>query len=200
MEVNEKAGLNFPKACRALLRQDPDIILIGEIRDQETAKMAIQSALAGTLLLSSIHAKNAISTIDRIISLGVERFWASSAISAIIAQRLIRKLCPYCKVEVKSTRQEQALFQLPKNSTLYQKTGCKVCHGSGYLGRECLAELLPITSELEQGINDAWSPQKIDAYAKKAGMIRFLEEAKKKLLAGTTTVTEIAHVLGIPLC
>jgi type IV pilus assembly protein PilB len=178
--INPKIGLTFAKALRAFLRQDPDIIMVGEIRDQETADMAVKAAHTGHLVLSTLHTNSALDTLDRLLHLGLPPVHLASALSLIIAQRLARKLCEHCKIPV-------------EGSSLYQAQGCKHCL-SGYKGRVGLFEVLPISQALQHLIRTSAPLPALLALAKEEGMQTLWESGMQQVKAGITTVEEVKRV------
>ncbi|WP_456433465.1 GspE/PulE family protein [Nitratifractor sp.] len=198
VQVNPHAGLTFAAALRSILRQDPDKIMIGEIRDQETLRIAIQAALTGHLVLSTLHTNDAISAVTRIIDMGIESYLVSGALVAIQAQRLVRKICPYCKTT--ETLNPHVLEEIRpylgdvQNPTFYKGAGCKECNGTGYIGREMIAEVLTVSDELSRMIAANASKEKLTEQANKEGFITMFEDGIQKTLAGVTTVEEIFRV------
>lgn len=197
-QVNEQAGLTFSKAIRHFLRQDPDIILIGEIRDLETAGIALQAAMTGHLVLSTIHTNDSASSIPRLLDLGVEPYLIPSTIRAVIAQRLVRKICPSCREEYIPDKKETALYDLNKwdieGKTLIRGTGCPNCEGSGYHGRTGIFELMQISAELSELIGKKTSSDMLLRKAGEQGMRTMQEDGMKKVLSGITTVHEVFRV------
>lgn len=198
-QVNVKAGLTFATGLRAILRHDPDIIMIGEIRDRETAEIAIQSALTGHLVFSTLHTNDAASAVGRLIDMGIEPFLIASSLNAILAQRLVRKLCPKCKKSYKPQEAELLALgfsQPPKEATLYKEAGCSFCRSTGYKGRVGVYELLV----LDEGIKDLLlkkSPaHQIKDYAMQKGMRTLKDDGLEKLLAGITSAAEVLRVSG----
>ena len=197
VQVNPHAGLTFATALRSILRQDPDKIMIGEIRDTETLRIAIQAALTGHLVLSTLHTNDAISAVTRIIDMGIESYLVSGALIAIQAQRLVRKICPYCKTTETLTPhvlEEIRPYIGIDNPTFYRGEGCKECNNTGYLGREMISEVLPISDTLSRMIAANASKEKLTEQAMKEGFITMFEDGVKKALTGETTVEEIFRV------
>ncbi len=197
VQVNPHAGLTFAAALRSILRQDPDKIMIGEIRDTETLRIAIQAALTGHLVLSTLHTNDAISAVTRIIDMGIESYLVSGALVAIQAQRLVRKICPYCKMsETLNPRilEEIRPYLGTENPVFYRGEGCKECSGTGYLGREMISEVLPISDELSRMVAANASKEKLTEQAMKEGFVTMFEDGIKKAVAGETTVEEIFRV------
>ncbi|RUM40525.1 MAG: hypothetical protein DSY34_05215, partial [Desulfurobacterium sp.] len=198
VQVNPRTGLTFAKALRSILRQDPDVILVGEIRDEETAKIAIQAAQTGHLVLTTLHTNDAVSSITRLAELGIKPFLIGSSLIAISAQRLVRKICPYCKDSYKASEEEKAYLKVPKDEEiiLYKGKGCKECKFRGYFGRTVIAEILLIDKELEDLIMKQASLIEIMDVALRKGFKTMFEDGKLKVLNGETTVEELKRVLG----
>ena len=196
VNVKESVGLGFADALKSILRQDPDKIMIGEIRNQETLRIAIQAALTGHLVLSTLHTNDAISSISRILDMGIEEYLVSGALVAIQAQRLVRKICPHCKVKtVLDTVLLKDIQQyLPKNPTFYKGKGCKECGQSGYSGREMISEVLVISEELARMIAKVASKEALTKQALSEGFVTMFEDGVKKALEGKSTVEEIFRV------
>ena len=154
VQINEKAGLTFASTIRSVLRQDPDIIGVGEIRDGETASIALRAAMTGHLVLSTIHTNDARSSIDRLLGIGVEPYMISGSVKGIISQRLVRKICPHCKTAYKPDESELKALQLPETSefTFYKGKGCPDCFFTGYRGRQAVFEILVFNSEIKRAI------------------------------------------------
>jgi type II secretory ATPase GspE/PulE/Tfp pilus assembly ATPase PilB-like protein len=198
MQVNEKAGLTFANALRSILRQDPNIILIGEIRDAETARIAIESALTGHLVFSTIHTNDSSSIATRLIDMGIEPFLVASSLIGATAQRLIRKVCNYCKVPYNPSRDvlENLGFQIDENVTFYKGEGCDRCSHTGYRGRKAISEILPITPDIQKLVLSRASSKEISAQAKKEGMKTLLDDAMTKAAEGLTTLEEVVRVVS----
>ncbi|WP_163329456.1 GspE/PulE family protein [Desulfurobacterium thermolithotrophum] len=198
VQVNPRAGLTFAKALRSILRQDPDVILVGEIRDEETAKIATQAAQTGHLVLTTLHTNDAVSSIIRLSELGIKPFLIGSSLIAISAQRLVRKICPYCKYSYKASEEEKVYLKVPKDKELilYKGKGCEKCKFRGYLGRTVIAEILLIDKELEDLIIKQASPVEIMRIALNKGFKTMFEDGKQKVLDRETTVEELKRVLG----
>jgi type IV pilus assembly protein PilB len=197
VQVNKKAGLTFASALRSFLRQDPDIMLVGEIRDTETAKIAVESALTGHLVLSTLHTNDAPSSISRLIEMGVEPFLVGSALDAVLAQRLARRLCDNCKEEYEPT--EQALAEVGWESdgpkTLYRAVGCKVCSHTGYRGRLAIHELMLIDEDIERLAVERASTEVISQTAIQRGMRTLRDDGLLKVARGVTSLEEILRVV-----
>ncbi len=198
VQINPRVGLTFARALRSILRQDPDIILVGEIRDEETAKIATQAAQTGHLVLTTLHTNDAISSITRLKELGVEPFLIGNSLIAVSAQRLVRKICPYCKEPYKATEEEKTYLGVEpeKELTLYKGKGCEKCKFRGYLGRTLIAEILLIDREIEELILKDASYVKILEVALRKGFKTMFEDGKIKAISGMTTVEELKRVLG----
>ncbi|QKF64610.1 GspE/PulE family protein [Campylobacter corcagiensis] len=197
VHVNEKAGLTFAAALRSILRQDPDVIMIGEIRDQETLRIAIQSALTGHLVFSTLHTNDAISSIPRMADMGIESYLISGSVMAIEAQRLVRKLCPKCKEP--TTLPKHLLdnfkdYKLPENYQFYKAVGCDACGGSGYAGREMISEVLPISEKLQTLIANSASKDEMKKVAYDEGFIDMFHDGILRAARGATSVEEIYRV------
>lgn len=195
VQVSATGGMTFSNALRAILRQDPDIIMIGEIRDKETAKVAIQSSVTGHLVLSTLHTNSAASTINRLVNMGVERYLISDALVAVIAQRLVRKLCPYCKKEDVITTEQADLLKVKADTTIYKKCGCDRCGNSGYLGRTSIFEILEITQQMrEQIATPQFDTAKLQKTAEERGMSTLQDGARKLFLNGITSYDEMINI------
>ncbi|MEA2082678.1 MAG: GspE/PulE family protein [Thermodesulfobacteriota bacterium] len=197
-QVNEQAGLTFSKAIRHFLRQDPDIILVGEIRDPETAGIAFQAAMTGHLVLSTIHTNDSASSIPRLLDLGVEPYLIPSSVRAVIAQRLVRKICPSCREEYTPDKRETALYDLKQwkieGKTLVRGSGCPNCEESGYHGRTGIFEIMELSAEISELISRKTSSDVLLREAGKQGMRTMREDGMKKVLSGITTVHEVFRV------
>ncbi len=202
VHVNRKAGLTFSVALKYFLRQDPDIILVGEIRDLETSEIAIQAALTGHLVLSTLHTNDAPSTVTRLVDMGVEPFLISSSVIASISQRLARVICPHCKQPYEPRRDMLLGLGIDpddpetKKITFYQGAGCDSCRGTGYRGRIGLFELMEMTDEIAELIVRRASAGQIREAAIASGMITLLEDGVDKIMNGITTVEEVTRVVS----
>ncbi|MBU2514771.1 Flp pilus assembly complex ATPase component TadA [bacterium] len=201
MQVNEKTGVTFSKGLRAMLRQDPDVIMIGEMRDSETAQIAIQSALTGHLVLSTLHTNDAASTIVRMIDMGIEPYLVSSTVSAVLAQRLIRKICSKCKEsysiswsEIKELNLDNVISKQDFKGVLWRGAGCSACLNTGYQGRIGIYELLIIDDEIRRAVNKVVDSTIIRQIALKTGMISLKNDCGEKVINGVTTVDEMLRV------
>ena len=193
IQVNNKVGLTFASGLRSILRQDPDIIMLGEIRDNETASISIQAALTGHLLFSTLHTNRAPAAITRLIDMGVERFLISSSLLAVLAQRLVRKLCDECKVEDDSNASHE-LFGIKSNHTIYKSSGCKACNFTGYTGRVAIGELFIITDEIKEYLKGDVDDSTLMKLALENNMIPLHQQLKLMLVDGETSVDEAVRV------
>lgn len=199
VHVNDKIGLTFSSVLRSLLRQDPDVILVGEIRDSETAQIAVKASLTGHLVLSTLHTNDAPSTISRLLNMGVENYLLSSALSGILAQRLARKLCPLCKREAKMNAEiADTLSKIIQKSdfpdVIWEPAGCPECLETGYKGRTGIYEMLVFTPEIRDAILNNGNMQEIQKTALQQGMQTLRQHAVQKFLAGTVSYQEILRV------
>ena len=191
MQVNPLAGLTFDSGLRSLLRQDPDIIMVGETRDSETASISVRSAITGHLVLSTLHTNDALSTIVRLEDMGVEPFLVANSVVGLVAQRLVRQICPYCKESYQPTEQERALFDAPP-AVLHRGKGCPACNKTGYKGRIAVHEVVAVDREMRGMISARRPIEDMYAYAReKQGFTNLVEEAKGLVLDGITTVEEL---------
>lgn len=194
-QVNEKAGYIFSSAVRAFLRQDPDVILIGEIRDGDTATMALRASQTGHLVLSTVHANDASGAVPRLKDLGMRDYMISSSLICVIAQRLVRALCPFCKQAYESGDEEHRVFGIQKGTTLYAPVGCPRCIKTGYLGRIMVAEILVVSKEIERLISLGSHPFEIKDKAVQEGMVTLSGDGVRKVLNGKTSFAEVWRVL-----
>ncbi|WP_353684237.1 type IV-A pilus assembly ATPase PilB [Thermodesulfovibrio sp. 3907-1M] len=198
VQVKEEVGLTFASALRAFLRQDPDIIMVGEIRDFETAEIAVKAALTGHLVLSTLHTNDAASTITRLINMGIEPFLISSSVILIVAQRLVRKLCPHCKKEEKHSKEYLLKAGLPEDKIeqikVYGPQGCTNCSKTGYSGRVALYEVMPIKDEIKELILTGASASEIKKEAVKLGMITLRQSGIYKVMQGITSIEEVLRI------
>lgn len=197
IQVKPQIGLNFSGALRHIVRQDPDIILIGEIRDLETAEIAIQSALTGHLVFSTLHTNDAPSAITRLLDMGVENFLLSSTVRGILAQRLLRVICPDCKERDLSAadKEELSVLGISRDIPLYAGKGCETCSYTGYYGRNGIFELLVIDDDIRKLILNNADSNQIRETARKKGMRTLLEDGAEKIKAGITTLSEVLRVI-----
>lgn len=196
--VNEKKGVTFARGLRSILRHDPDKIMVGEIRDAETAQIAIQSALTGHLVLTTVHANNVFDVIGRFASMGIDAYNFLAALNCVLAQRLVRILCSSCRALVKVHRaliEESGLdYEEYKDTPFYEAKGCQQCHGTGYRGRKCITEFLDLTDEIKEMIHAERPLAEIRYRAVTDGMITLRQSALKKVLGGETSLREINRV------
>jgi general secretion pathway protein E/type IV pilus assembly protein PilB len=197
--VNEEAGLTFGTGIRALLRQDPDIILVGEIRDSETAEMALRAAMTGHQVFSTLHTNSAVGAIPRLLDIGVSKSIMSGNIIGVVAQRLARKLCTVCKQPYEASEVEKKLLGVPvdKPLTLYKPVGCEACGGSGYKGRLAILETLRFTSEIDELILHGASQKEILDVALKQGFRTMVHSALRWVQKGETTLDEVSRVVDL---
>lgn len=192
-----KETFSFADGVRSILRQDPDIILIGEIRDQPTAHMALRAAMTGHQVFSTLHTNEAVSAIDRLEDLGLNRNLLASHVTTVIAQRLVRRLCPHCKVKEPVTSREVDLLGCAAGTEIYKAKGCAHCHHSGYRGRMAIAEVLTFTPTLQDMIHKGMSLQKIKGQAVKDGMVPLFQDARLRVLSGDTSVDEMLRTIDL---
>jgi type IV pilus assembly protein PilB len=193
MQVAPKAGMTFAGGLRAMLRADPDVIMVGEIRDRETAHIAVEAALTGHLVLSTLHTRDAPSALGRLIDMGIEPFLISSAIDCVVAQRLVRMLCPHCRQPCKAPASLQAEYGLQAGEA-FDSVGCSRCSQSGYRGRVGIYEVMPIGEEVRQLVLERASVDAIAAAAERGGMRRMREDGIAKVRAGQTSIAEIERL------
>ncbi len=193
MAINEAVKLTFSSALRSILRQDPDIIMVGEIRDLDTAENAVRAALTGHLLLTTLHTNDTVATITRLLDIGLDPYLVSSSISGILAQRLVRKICPKCKTDAvppDAIRQE-----LPELKTYFKGSGCPECMYTGYRGQIGIYEFLLMNTKLKRLIARHVPEDELWDALKESGMKTLFEDAWEKVIDGTTTVEEVMTVL-----
>ncbi|ACG56938.1 type II secretion system protein E [Hydrogenobaculum sp. Y04AAS1] len=195
VQIDEKVGRTFESVLRSFLRQDPDIMLVGEIRDAITAEIAIKSSLTGHLVLSTLHVNDAPSTVARLIDMGIEPFLISSSLLAVSAQRLVRKLCPYCKIPYEPTKEKREYYGITTN-TIYKasKQGCEHCNYLGYKGRTVIAELMFVDNEIREAINQKKTTEEIREIAIKKGMKTLFQSGIIKVNKGITSLEEVLRV------
>ena len=193
--VRAGIGLTFAAGLRAMLRQAPDVVMVGEIRDQETAQIAIQAALTGHLVLSTLHTNDAPSAVTRLIDMGIAPFLVASTIQGILAQRLVRRICPGCRLTENATPEERAFLGPPEVAQLIRGAGCEKCHGGGFLGRIGLYELLTVNERIRQLITAKASAADLRRAAVAAGMRGLVEDGRVKIREGLTTMAEVLRVV-----
>ena len=194
IQVNVKAGLTFAAGLRSILRQDPDVIMVGEIRDKETAQIATQAALTGHLVFSTLHTNTATASITRLLDMGIEHYLIASSLLGVLAQRLVRKLCPHCKAEDVIAEEYAEEFNLPKGATIYKAVGCKECNYTGYQGRQAIGELFVMDDEFRTLLKGDVSDHIIREKAIQKGMKTLSIQLKEMLLAGQTSMDEAIRV------
>jgi len=199
-QVNNKSGMTFAKSLRAILRQDPDIIMVGEIRDLETANIAVQFSLTGHLVMSTLHTNTAVGVVTRLMDMGVEPYLLSSCLTGLLAQRLVRKLCPDCRIPYMPSEQERNFLGVTTarrdDLKIYRAQGCKICSQSGYRGRTGIYELILITEDMRTLIHDQAAEQEIEALSRQLSP-GIQEDGCKKVLDGVTSISELLRVTGM---
>ena len=197
-EVNEKAGYTFASSARTFMRQDPDVMLLGEIRDSETAQIAIRASITGHLVLSTLHTNDAVTSIPRLLDLGMDKLLLSSSLMAVMAQRLARRICPWCKEAYELGEPEKAAFKKAGMdvSRAFRGAGCERCNNSGYSGRTSIAEVMIITSEIKELIYAGASTGAVFQAALRGGMVPLHLDGLRKVAAGHTTIQEVQRVAG----
>lgn len=200
VQVNEKTGMTFASGLRSILRQDPDIIAVGEIRDGETADIAMRAAVTGHLVLSTVHTSDALSTIDRLDDLGVAPYMVSTALKGVISQRLLRRICPHCKQEYTATAEELAMLDMDPVAnagvTFFRGTGCSECFGSGYRGRIAASEILIVDEALKSAIHSRASRDEMIAAVNNAGFSPIMENCRDLVISGVTTAHEAFRTIN----
>jgi general secretion pathway protein E/type IV pilus assembly protein PilB len=197
IQVHSKIGLTFASSLRAILRHDPDIVLVGEIRDLETAENAIQASLTGHLVFSTLHTNDASGSFMRLVDMGVEPFLVASTVEAVMAQRLVRRLCKHCKEAYEPKRADMPKdfpWEKLEGQPLYRMVGCRECRNLGYSGRQGVYELLVTTDEIRQLAHDRASTWKVKQMATSQGMRTLREDGWIKVLRGTTSVDEVLRI------
>ncbi len=206
IQVREATNMTFARGLRSIVRQDPDIILVGEVRDRETAEISVNAALTGHLLLSTFHSNDAATAIPRLIDMGIEPFLLSSTLEMVIAQRLVRKICSNCRYSVPITQAVEGLklhtatiaTYFGREATVYAGKGCNVCNNTGFIGRNALFQFIEVTPEMQDLILKAPSTQEIEALAHKQGSISMFDDGIAKVKAGVTTLAEVLRVVEPP--
>lgn len=194
MQVNNKIGFNFASGLRSILRQDPDIILVGEIRDNETAEISVRSALTGHLVLSTIHTNNASGAITRLEDMGVEPFLLSSTVIGMVAQRLVRKICPSCVEEYMAEEKDMRILGVNEKILLKRGKGCNICNNTGYKGRTAIFEIIEVSREMKDIIDLRKGERAIEEEAMKNGTLLLRDSCIEKVIKGITTVEEMLRV------
>ncbi len=198
IQVNPQIGLDFAHVLRSVLRQDPDIIMVGEIRDLETARIAIQAALTGHLVLSTVHTNSAVATLKRLTDMGLEQYLVTSCLNGVVAQRLVRRLCNACKTEMILPAQMARELGLSKTPKVWKACGCVQCGGTGYRGRIVVYEILEITPGIRQALSRQVATEEVETLALQEGMIPLYTQAMGCVLAGETSVEEVLRVVAGP--
>ena len=198
VQVQEKAGLTFASALRSILRQDPNVVLIGEIRDRETAQIAVQASLTGHLVLSTLHTNDAPNAVTRLVDIGVEAYKIAAALRGVVAQRLMRKLCPTCKEVWMEAPPDRLKPWFPKGTPLYRAAGCPDCAMTGYRGRFSIIEVLTVTPEVERRIAAGETAEHIATAARRAGMKSLWDSGVAHVIKGESTVDELMRVVDVP--
>jgi type IV pilus assembly protein PilB len=196
--VNTKVNLTFATGLRSMLRADPNIIMVGEIRDRDTAQIAVEAALTGHLVLSTLHTNDAPTAITRLVEMGIEPFLVASSIECVVAQRLARTLCTACRAEVKLSKASLADngFEVSAGITAHEAVGCRRCGGTGYKGRTGLYETMPITDEIRSLVLQRASAAEVAEVAVAQGMRRLRDDGLEKARQGITSIAEVLRVVG----
>jgi type IV pilus assembly protein PilB len=201
IQINEQAGITFANGLRSILRLDPDVILVGEIRDVETARIAVQSALTGHFVLSSMHAIDAPAALHRLLDMGIESFLIASSVTAVLAQRLVRRSCEHCRTPYQPTAQEMALLQAigghPPSTGFVRGHGCNFCAQTGFLERTGVYEMMPVTDGIREMILNRASHEEIRKVAQAEGMRTLQEEAARLVAANVTTLAEVLRSIYV---
>jgi general secretion pathway protein E len=194
-QVNTKVEMTFARGLRAILRQDPDVVMVGEIRDLETAQIAVQASQTGHLVLSTLHTNTAVGAVSRLRDMGMEPYQLASSLLGLMAQRLVRMLCPHCKAPYAASRyeKEQLGWPIDQDLTLYKAEGCPQCRHTGYSGRSGIHELIEVDKKLEELIHDGASEQQLEAYARSKSP-GILQSGRQKVISGQTTLREVLRV------
>lgn len=189
--VNRRSGMTFAKGLRAIVRQDPDVIMLGEIRDEETAGIAVQAALTGHLVLSTLHTNSAAGAVYRLLDMGIAPYLLAAALRGVVAQRLVRRLCPDCRRQRTATAAERSFLGV---ATVWEQQGCEQCQAAGYRGRVAVQEVLPLTTSLQQLVLQRAPVEELEQAARAEGLRSLAEDAAAKALDGLTTVQELWRV------
>lgn len=196
IQINNKANLTFASSLRSILRQDPDIIMVGEIRDNETAQIATRAAITGHLVLSTLHTNNAPGAVMRLIDMGIEPYLVSDAMVAVISQRLIKKLCPNCKQKVETTPEQNRVLGLQEKTTIYKSKGCPFCHYTGYKGRMAVHEIMYLNDEIRNTLTaNSFDQESLKQVAIKNGMTTIAEAGKKYVLSGQASFEDLVSLI-----
>jgi type II secretory ATPase GspE/PulE/Tfp pilus assembly ATPase PilB-like protein/CheY-like chemotaxis protein len=198
VQVHDKAGLTFASALRSILRQDPDVVLVGEIRDQETAQIALQASLTGHLVLSTLHTNDAPNAVTRLVDMGMEAYKIASALRGVVAQRLMRRVCSACREVMDGRVPERLARWIPEGTTLYKAVGCAECTHTGYRGRFSIVEVLAMNTEIERRIGQGATADQIADVARANGMSSLFKSGLRHVIAGHSTVEELLRVTDVP--
>lgn len=196
VQVNVKADLTFASALRSILRQDPDIIMIGEMRDNETASIAVKASITGHLVVSTLHTNDAASSIIRLMDMGIEPYLIADSVVGVIAQRLVRRLCPYCKKKKEASEEEKKFLGIEEEETvnIYEPVGCHYCNETGYIGRIGVYEILPITPQIRKCISEHAGVDEIKKVGQEQGLLTLIEAGKKHVINGITSLSEVKRI------
>ena len=197
-QINEKTGMTFAAGLRSILRQDPDVISVGEIRDGETASIAVRAAITGHLVISTLHTNDAVSTISRLVDIGVEPYMISSALRGVVSQRLVRKICPQCRKAYTPTEEEKRMVGIAENEdvTFYKGEGCQECGRTGYRGRRGVFEILTLDAALRREVASNASSEELTKTALENGFVTMKDNCRRLVLEGVTTVAEAAKAIN----
>jgi len=198
VQVNPKAGMTFSTVLRSILRQDPDVVMVGEIRDEETAEIALHAAQTGHLVLSTLHTNDAPSTVTRLLDMGIDPAMLASSVNLIVAQRLVRRLCPKCRKEIQPGREEIERLDIPEGIVFYGKVGCKACMNIGYKGRMGIHEVLYVNDRMRKLIARGATDRELMQAAREDGMFTMFEDGLSKVLSGQTSLHEVVRVATQP--
>ena len=193
IQMNNKVDLTFASALRSILRQDPDIIMIGEIRDQETAGIAVQASITGHLVVSTLHTNNAVGTLNRMADMGVERYLIADSVVGVIAQRLVRKLCPHCRKMRPASEEEKRILRqnTDREVNIYEPAGCKLCNNTGFFGRTGVFEIMEVNEEIRNLIAENGTTEELEEAARRSGMRTLRQNGIRYVLDGTTSIEEM---------
>ena len=196
VQINEKTGMTFANGLRAILRQDPDVIAVGEIRDGETAQIAMRAAITGHIVLSTVHTNDALGTIERLLDIGVEPYLISSALKGVVSQRLVRRICPTCRTAFEPTAEDLANLGLPAGPKrmFYKGTGCPDCFGTGYKGRIAVFEILTMGKELRHLVSKGADRSEMEKVLEKEGLVTLYSNALRLVEEGITTGEEVLRI------
>ena len=197
VNVNPEINFTFANALRSILRQDPNIIMVGEIRDAETAEIAVKASLTGHLVLSTIHTNSSVKTITRLIDMGIDSFLVASSLSGVVAQRLVRKVCPHCSIEAKPTKSELEVFEknnVPVKPKIKRAVGCELCNNKGYKGRHAIFELLDVNESIVRLVSNDAKEYELLELARENGTKLLIEAGLEKVNEGITTLEEVMRI------